>query len=83
MNKINSLNKLIMVLIKLQLEIYSLKSLNLHRDIVKIKITVGTIQRLFKKMRREFKYNSGSNKLIETNIKIQLYFDEKTIYMEK
>ena len=34
-------------------------------------------------MRREFKYNSGSNKLIETNIKIQWYFDEKTIYMEK
>ena len=34
LNKIKSLNKLIMVLIKLQLEKHSLKSLNLHRDIV-------------------------------------------------
>ena len=43
LNKIKSLNKLIMGLIKLQLEKYSLKSINLHRDIVKIKVTVGTI----------------------------------------
>ena len=30
-------------------------------------------------MRREFKYNGGSNKLNETTNKIQLYFDGKTI----
>ena len=34
-------------------------------------------------MRREFKCISGSNKLNETNSKIQLYFDGKTIYLEK